>query len=141
MPAIQRKRSVRIGGVSRVVNKLDKVETAMKRATIRALEEGGKLVQADAKRNVRVDTGELRDNIIVKTFGKDVNKQFVRVIADRPYGHLVEFGTDPHEQPKLGRPHPGARENPFLFPALEANREKIVRLARVALRRAIVRSI
>lgn len=42
------------------------------------------------------------------------------------YAHLVEFGTKPHWQPRLGRMHPGARKIPHLRPAWEQNRKRVV---------------
>lgn len=42
--------------------------------------------------------------------------------------HLVEFGTDPHWQPKRGMMHPGARPKPFLTPAYAENDEDAVRI-------------
>lgn len=39
--------------------------------------------------------------------------------------HLVEFGTDPHWQPKRGIMHPGARPFPFLTPAFHKNESEV----------------
>ena len=38
----------------------------------------------------------------------------------RGKAHLVEFGTDPHWQPKLGKMHPGAKAKKFLTTAFES---------------------
>jgi HK97 gp10 family phage protein len=38
--------------------------------------------------------------------------------------HLVEFGTAPHDQPKRGIRHPGARPKPFARPAFESTKEE-----------------
>lgn len=40
----------------------------------------------------------------------------------RKIGHLVEFGTAPHWQPRRGIMHPGARPKPFFRPAFEENK-------------------
>lgn len=40
--------------------------------------------------------------------------------------HLVEFGTEPHFQPKRNVMHPGARPFPFLTPAFEQNSTKVI---------------
>jgi hypothetical protein len=40
----------------------------------------------------------------------------------RKIAHLVEFGTAPHEQPRRGIMHPGARPKPFFRPAFEGNK-------------------
>lgn len=42
--------------------------------------------------------------------------------------HLVEFGTDPHWQPKRKIMHPGAQPFPFMTPAFEKNRASSVRI-------------
>lgn len=41
------------------------------------------------------------------------------------YAHLVEYGTAPHVQPKLGITHPGAPAKPFMRPALFGNQTKV----------------
>lgn len=42
--------------------------------------------------------------------------------------HLVEFGTDPHWQPRRGVMHPGAKPYPFLGPAYaDHDREAVKR--------------
>jgi len=41
--------------------------------------------------------------------------------------HLVEFGTDPHWQPRRGRWHPGADPKPFLTPAYVQNEQEAIR--------------
>lgn len=100
-------------------------------------------VLADARANVRAtpfdeSTGALAASLTIK---KDpasrVVSQTYRVgpQADfekngrRPskYAHLIEFGTAPHYQPKRGVTHPGSRAMPFLEPAYDANKEKVVK--------------
>jgi len=44
------------------------------------------------------------------------------------YAPMVEFGTKPHEERHGKYVHPGAVERPFLRPALDQNRDEIVRL-------------
>lgn len=41
--------------------------------------------------------------------------------------HLVEFGTDPHWQPRRGVMHPGARPKPFLGPAYADHDQEAVK--------------
>lgn len=53
------------------------------------------------------------------------------------YAHLVEFGTRPHEQPKLGRDHSCARAKPFFFPGYRMGRKRVK--ARVS--RAITKAV
>jgi len=40
--------------------------------------------------------------------------------------HLVEFGTDPHWQPRRMRMHPGAKPFPFLTPAFHRHDDEAV---------------
>lgn len=43
------------------------------------------------------------------------------------YAHLVEYGTAPHDNGrKDGRTHPGSRPQPFLRPAWDASRDRIL---------------
>lgn len=44
----------------------------------------------------------------------------------RYVAHLVEFGTDPHWQPKLRRQHPGAKANPALTRAYEEHKTGVL---------------
>lgn len=44
----------------------------------------------------------------------------------RSIGHLVEFGTAPHFQPRRGMMHPGARPFPFMTPAYEQEKNNVV---------------
>jgi HK97 gp10 family phage protein len=63
------------------------------------------------------------------------------------YAHLVEFGTQPHAlgkgstirkgEQKGPWMHPGAKEKPFLRPALEKNRVHVVNTYREEIRKAI----
>ena len=70
------------------------------------------LVERDAKRNAPVDTGRLRSSI---TNRLDIDgNQIVGVVGTNvEYASFLEHGTS--KMPA----------HPFLFPALEANREKI----------------
>lgn len=90
-----------------------------------ALEEGADLVVDDAKSRVPVKTGKLRDSIHYV-----VRKERTRidVVANAknkgfPYGRIVEFS------PKINQP--------FLFPAADANREKIKQLIIDAIRKGV----
>lgn len=44
-------------------------------------------------------------------------------------GHLIEFGTAPHEQPNRGTYHPGAEPKPFMRPAFDDERDNVLRRA------------
>ena len=88
-----------------------------------ALVPGAKMVATAAKLRAPVESGDLREAIHV-----DVQPEGVYVVAGDNkvfYGHLVEWGTS-HSAPE-----------PFLVPALEANRKAVVKLAKEALKRGI----
>ena len=88
-----------------------------------ALQPGAHLIADAAKQRAPVETGELRDAIHV-----DTQPEGVYVIAGDNkvfWGHLVEHGTS-HSAPE-----------PFLVPALEANRKAVVKLAKQALKRGL----
>lgn len=43
-------------------------------------------------------------------------------------GHLVEFGTRPHYQPRRRQYHPGARSKPFMRPAFEHHKIHVMEI-------------
>ena len=69
-------------------------------------------------------TGELIASMKIRQL-KKTKSETQTVVAATDKGikkaHLVEFGTDPHWQPKRGVMHPGARPFPFLTPAFYKN--------------------
>lgn len=44
----------------------------------------------------------------------------------RSIGHLVEFGTRPHDQPRRKIRHPGATPKPFMTPAFESTKATVL---------------
>lgn len=94
---------------------------------------GARVVRDHAKENVVEQTGGLKKGIIARTRrrrrGDDSIRATVTIdpknIRARNIAHLVEFGTSPHEQRKLGIIHPGAYMQPFLRPAVDENHEEI----------------
>lgn len=80
--------------------------------------------------NGNIKTGELARSIKVKKLkGSKTGVDYVVGATGKGIkkAHLVEFGTDPHWQPKRGRMHPGARAFPFLTPAFEDNDDVAVK--------------
>ncbi len=70
------------------------------------------LVERDAKTNAPVDTGRLRSSITNRLEVEE--KKLVGIVGTRvEYASYQEFGT--HKMPA----------QPFLFPALESNKERI----------------
>lgn len=109
-----------------------KVEANVMRAALRA---GAKVIEEEAKRNVPVDSGDLRDSIRVSTRSKrgTVTASVKAGNKKAWYWRFVEFGTAAHSiDGKKGGPlsfnglftrsvmHPGARAKPFMRPALDA---------------------
>lgn len=71
-----------------------------------------------------VVTGELLRSITIRqTLKNRTNVQHVVAATGKGIkkAHLVEFGTDPHWQPKRKVMHPGAQPFPFLTPAFHKN--------------------
>lgn len=93
-------------------------------------------IQKDAKANLRtfkptryepgpnVVTRELVNSLVIRQT-KKTRSDVQHVVAPSGKGvrkaHLVEFGTDPHYQPKRKVMHPGAQPFPFLTPAFHKN--------------------
>lgn len=102
-------------------NKLPEIIAELEPAVRAALVAGAQDVAEAAKTRVDVDTGKLFRAIHV-----ELTDEGVEVIAgnhDVFYGHIVEHGGVNHP------PHP------FLVPALEENRERIIERVAAALRK------
>lgn len=74
-----------------------------------AIFSGARTIQERAKQLAPVDSGTLKDNIIVRKFGNDY-----AVVANSPHAHLQEFGTLNHSA------------NPFIRPAYDQEKTKVV---------------
>ena len=132
-----------------LINALDQLPTvAMQKGAIRnALKDAGQPVVDDAKANVPVDSGHLRDSIKVSQSLKksqrrgryDRSSVTVYVGSSSPLAHLIEFGTTKRvlKEPRIvtigGRTvqitHTGqVSPRPFLRQAWDANKEKALKL-------------
>lgn len=98
-----------IEGLDKLLKKLDNIEPLVEKAVEKGLEKSGTLIEADAKTYVPVDTGALKESIYHK-----VEDNTLEVGATMPYAIFVEFGT--YKQ----------RPQPYLTPAIEGNRQKMV---------------
>ena len=100
-----------------------------------ALRQGANVFKAEAKQEVPVDEGDLRDSIrvSVRSKGGTVYASVKAGGKKAPHWHLVEFGTRAHKiKPKQAHGltvggkvvsevnHPGAKARPFMRPALDA---------------------
>jgi HK97 gp10 family phage protein len=112
-----------------------KVEKNILRSALRA---GAKVIAEEAKQNVPVKSGELRDSIVLST---DARKGKVTAKAKTSlwYAKFVEFGTAAHKiNPKNGMSllfggrwvksvdHPGSNAKPFLRPALDTKANEAI---------------
>lgn len=119
----------------------------------RGLAGGARIVRDAARAKVPVRYGKLRRAIQVGTTksSKRVNGVPAEVVAyanvkkgkpkgARYYAHLVEFGTAPHDQPnrKRGpRHHPGSKAQPFMRPAFDETKERVVKAVQESLVKAV----
>jgi hypothetical protein len=82
-----------------------------------------------------VKTGKLKRSIKSKFDAKNITAKIAPWKGGRPHplGHIVEFGTDPHPV-KGGGQHPGTPAIPFLFPAFENEKNRLVERIKDAIR-------
>jgi len=127
-----------VKGLSELQRLLDELPAKMERNVLRgAMRAGSKPVLADAKNNVSVKSGTLRDGLKIKTSARGGTVKG-KVVATGDHAYVapwVEFGTNPHIIPgplKLvsgwikDAEHPGARAKPFMRPALDRQKTRAV---------------
>ena len=90
-----------------------------------ALVRSALFVERDAKLNAPVDTGRLRASISHTNEGFETNNPSVMVGSNISYGQAVEFGTS--KKPA----------HPFLFPAFNGNKQKILKELAKALKNGV----
>jgi HK97 gp10 family phage protein len=123
-----------------------KIERNIMRAALRA---GAKVVADEAKRNVPVDSAELKQSIRTSSNGKKGLVEANAVVGSRKkgwYATFVEFGTAPHVikagknatrlsfRTKDGKwisttqvNHTGAKAKPFMRPAFDTKGDEAVK--------------
>lgn len=127
---------VTIIGLDKLLKKLDKI--AGNKAVMKGIEKGALRVEASAKENATqsVDTGFLRASIDHKLIPAELKST---IGTNVEYAAYVEFGTGVHATKGGGRTTPwafegkdgkwhtttGQRAQPFLYPALVSNTDKI----------------
>ena len=117
---------MRGNSVNRTMRNLREMCEEAAEAARRALKRGAYKVAADAKSRCPVDTGKLRDSIHVDDDGKSKNWFHISASAENDgydYSRIVEFS------PKINKP--------YMYPALDANKQQIYEDARNAASRAI----
>jgi HK97 gp10 family phage protein len=125
---------------ARIKRKKKKYPQLFEQAKDLFLEEAGAFVEGEAKLRAPVDTNRLRDSINYQVTG---DRAIVGTNVD--YAPHVEYGTSPHaiNSPVFIRnvgwryigEHPGTRAQPFLRPAIDENRRKLMDLFRDSIRR------
>jgi len=135
--------------VTKFKNNTKEVKKMLAKNIFNALDAVGFFVEGEAKRKVPVDKGYLRDS-----FGHEVDdkKNNVRVGNFLPYAVFVEKGTGIFaSEPSKGTGKTswvyydvwkdefvftyGQKPQPFLMPAIENNREKIVKIIALQLKK------
>lgn len=115
--------TMQLTGQRALTRVLDQYEARVRRAVIQVIATFALAVEAGAKRNAPVDTGNLRATI--RTDLERLATDLVAlVVAGASYAAFVEFGTS------------RMSAKPFLFPALEAERRAFLRAIRRAVRSA-----
>jgi HK97 gp10 family phage protein len=104
-----------------------------------ALRKTAQRIERDAKENVAVDTGRLRSSIT----HQKVNDYLWKAGTNVRYAPYIEFGTSPHMITPRSKQalafvsggqkivvkkvkHPGTKAQPFLLPAAEKNRARLI---------------
>lgn len=101
-------------------------ERTAAKVTGNALAAGGRVVRDEAKLAVPVDTGELRDSIVVRRARGRAGQVFVGFLKPTSRrAHLTEFGTS------------RASPKPFMRPALDVSRRAAIN----AIARRLMRGI
>lgn len=132
------KRTFKMQGLARLQASLNTLPSQLQESALEnASAAGARVIRDEAKRLVRVDTGQLRDSIVVsrtyKQRGRRVNLRGAVVLgirgAARFYAHLVEFGSS-----KLG-------PRSFMRPALANKAEQALNAIAARLKPEIERAI
>lgn len=103
-------------------------------AVLVGLREGGRLVQAAAKNLCPVDSGQLRNSIAIADLPEQAG---VEIGSNVEYAAYVEYGTGQRGDPSV--PHredwAGMSPQPYLYPALDVNKENIANAVKNAVGR------
>lgn len=116
-----------VTGIDSLVKKLQAIsDKAAEKALTRGIRKATARVQASAKKLAPVDTGRLRGSITsrIEKNGNSISGAVGTVVE---YASYVEFGTGQRGDQEVEHREDweGMPPQPFLYPALELNREKI----------------
>jgi len=137
-----------LGGES-LIKKFDSIGAEMTHKIETAIKSGALILQNEAKKKTPYRTGTLRRSIHIETLKKSGSDVEVAVGTDVSYAKSVEFGSGPRIiRPKTKKAlfwpgaahpvrlvhHPGTKAHPYLRPALDDNKEKILQEIRTCMR-------
>lgn len=139
-----------ITGLDGLINKLSELSNpdVVNRVVTDGLLEGARLIQATAKMNCHVDTGQLRNSIEVTETDSGVN-----IGSNVPQAIFEEYGTGKNGDPAVehttkdkwvymdddGNWHTtsGHEPHPFLYPALKTHQQDVVNKVREKIKQKI----
>lgn len=145
-------------GLDSLLKKLNSLGVNVEEILYKSIQQQGELVKGDAKELCPVDTGELREKIYKKT--KRAKGKIAGVVyTNLDYAPYVEFGTGKvgertntntnvnisykQDKWKVNIPDVGVRwvegqpAQPFLYPALKNNEDKILKNIKEDVKQAI----
>ena len=125
--------TIQVKGVDRLKRKLTGIQNGVPPELMSAMNKAAAVVNASAKALVPVDTGALRNSIHMKRAEANGDEVTSGVVTNKEYAPYVEFGTGSRggspAATKLGisfnRDFKGQIAQPYLYPALRQNRDKI----------------
>jgi hypothetical protein len=87
-------------------------------------------MQEAARDNFRANgsyvTGVIPKDIVIADTGANQTSLGMTGLGAK-LGHIIEFGTAPHEQPNRGTYHHGSEPKPFMRPAFDEQRDNVMR--------------
>lgn len=130
---------IQLEGLEEVTGMLNRLGEGAERGLEQGLLRGGEAVRAEAVANAPVDTGRLRQSIVVE----QTDGTSVTVGTNVEYGIYVEFGTGSKGDPSVSHTskegwvyyneknggfvyHKGQPPQPFLVPALLSQKDTVV---------------
>ena len=135
---------VRVKGLADLNKFLQQLPVKIEQSVLRgALRAGANVVMAEAKANVPVESGQLRDGLKVSTSSRR-GRVTAKVKATGKHAHIapwLEYGTAAHKITAKGKgmffgglfvkgvQHPGSRPKPFMRPALDGRAQDAVSAA------------
>lgn len=142
--------AVKVVGVSRTEKKLLAIAKGVPKQMVDAMNKAAALVSSTAKTTVPVDTGALRASIHTKPVEVDGDNVTSGVYTSKEYAAFVEFGTGIRGQATNTNTEvnvsyksdwAGQIAQPYLYPALRQNEDKINILISKAVQSAVKESI